>query len=332
MSLHIMEIPESQAELAGWLEEHLVGLQLGELVAELSAVHADRNDENVTLEQLLGDELPAALSQGLGTLSPAKLRGLLQHPRLLLDLQERLLFESGEYWQRHPARSDELDDLSDRSWRILAPAIAPPPAEPASDRPRTQPRAGGAPSGSRTPWSAIAATAATIMLAALVLHETGYLSVNLNPDNAVTMQPAADPPPAPDDPATPDTPPPATSGWGWERPGALPTGVEDEVYLNTLANSAYEWFRKRPEDREGVAKRIAQFRDGCDLLIHSDHPPLAQEDQMWLRERCLAWRDKLDSHLAALEEGADPVTIRGQADETINKLISALRSRAETLS
>ncbi|MFG0333431.1 MAG: hypothetical protein ACF8TS_08730, partial [Maioricimonas sp. JB049] len=79
MSLHIMDIPESQAELAGWLEEHLLGLHLGELVAELAAVHADNNGKSVTLEQLLGDELPEALSKGLGAISPAKLRGLLQH-------------------------------------------------------------------------------------------------------------------------------------------------------------------------------------------------------------------------------------------------------------
>ncbi|QDU35874.1 hypothetical protein Mal4_01560 [Maioricimonas rarisocia] len=331
MSLHIMDIPESQAELAGWLEEHLVGLQLGELVAELSAVHADSNGESVTLEQLLGDELPVALTKGLGAISPAKLRGLLQHPQLLLNLQEHLLFDAGEYWQKHPARSSEMDDLSERSWRILAPAIAPPPSAPASDRPRPQPRSGGTAARSRMPWSAIATTAATIMLAALVLHETGYLKFDPDPGNAVAVQPAPAPE-TPEDPVTPDSPAPAASGWGWERPGALPTGVEDGVYLNTLANSAYEWFRKRPQDREAVAKRIEQFRSGCDVLIHADHPPLAQEDQMWLRERCLAWRDKLDSHLAALEEGADPVTIREQADETINKLISALRSRAETLS
>jgi hypothetical protein len=36
----------------------------------------------------------------------------------------------------------------------------------------------------------------------------------------------------------------------------------------------------------------------------------------------------LDDHLTALEAGADPVKVRGDADETIRKLQAALRERA----
>jgi len=107
----------------------------------------------------------------------------------------------------------------------------------------------------------------------------------------------------------------------------LPPGV----YLDRLADAAGEWFKKRPDDPNALARRIGEFRQGCSVLILSPHKPLAAQDRAWLVEKCRAWAAKLDAHLAALEGGASAAQVRDEADATINKLIAALRERAQAL-
>src|SRR6185437_7969050 len=50
--------------------------------------------------------------------------------------------------------------------------------------------------------------------------------------------------------------------WGWAKPGALPEKATREEYLNNLASEAQEWFKKKPDDPQALAQRIAQFRQG----------------------------------------------------------------------
>jgi hypothetical protein len=85
-------------------------------------------------------------------------------------------------------------------------------------------------------------------------------------------------------------------------------------------------------ERLELARRITEFRQGCSVLILSDHKPLTADDRAWLVERCRAWVAKLDAHLAFLESGQPAATIRDQADATIHALIAALRERAKPMS
>ncbi|MEQ9408153.1 MAG: hypothetical protein RIK87_10530 [Fuerstiella sp.] len=103
------------------------------------------------------------------------------------------------------------------------------------------------------------------------------------------------------------------------------------AYLDSLADSAQEWFGKRPDTARAVATRIAQFRQGCSTLILADHAPLSAEDRTWLVGKCRARATKLDGHLAAVEAGQDAATVLTAADDTVNKLITALRGRAAEL-
>ena len=67
-----LEIPDEPAELADWLERHLVGPDLAALVAELEAVHgADAPGASARLDEVLGDRGDAVMAQGLSAL-PAK--------------------------------------------------------------------------------------------------------------------------------------------------------------------------------------------------------------------------------------------------------------------
>jgi hypothetical protein len=119
------------------------------------------------------------------------------------------------------------------------------------------------------------------------------------------------------------------NAWGWARPGALPSHVSRTDYLNHLADAAKEWFQSRPDGAEPVAIRIGEFRQGCSLLILSDHPPLDAADREWLNENCRAWSARFDGYLIALEAGGDPFVIGRQADRTVEAIEASLRARAK---
>jgi hypothetical protein len=103
MKLIALEIPDDAADLAGWLDGHLVGLDLSALVAELETI--GRLGERpatppLSLETILGKEREVVLARGLASLSQDRLRQLLRHPRLLLDLQELIRSSGRPYWHR----------------------------------------------------------------------------------------------------------------------------------------------------------------------------------------------------------------------------------------
>lgn len=285
----MLDIPDDEADLAPWLERELVGLHLRDLVLELEALCADRN-ESIDLDSLLGDRTADVLEHGLGRLAPQTLRTLLQNPASLLQLQERVLVDGSDYWQ-NVERSAEHRQMADAGWERLAgelsetaPAVAAEPGRP-HERPRTT-----------LAWLTLAAAA--LLLVSVSLWRW---------------------------------PQPQGAGWGWQQPGALAVDVSAAEYLRHLAGLAEEWFNQRPVTPPELAQRILEFRAGCSKLILSEHEPLPPEDRAWLRERCRAWAKKLDAQVAALETGAEPELIRQKTDETIRKLIDALRKRADSL-
>jgi hypothetical protein len=108
--------------------------------------------------------------------------------------------------------------------------------------------------------------------------------------------------------------------------------VSADRYLNGLADAAEDWFKKRPEKPADLARRLNEFRQGCSTLILAPHQPLAAKDRQWLVDKCRAWAVKLDRHLTDVEAGKDVLQVRREADETVEKLIAALRTRAAEVS
>lgn len=302
MNLRVFDIPEETADLAAWLETHLVGPDLGELVAELAAIHdipaslstglaaLERPDEGA-LEKSLGRELPAILRNGLRNIPRMQLQVLLRKPQLLLDLQERVLVEGGNFWRERQLRESASVAPIEKIWSELQPALAVPLVSPA---------------GNRLKWT----VRALMLLAASIMGVAAGLYFS---------RPAAPQPGA--------NPQVAQGGWGWNKPDAFPQNLDPKSYLGRLAEGAEEWFKTRPESREDLDKRIAQFRKGCDTLVRAEHQPLSATDRDWLRERCRVWSDKFDKHLTDLRSGKDVLQVREEADGTIQKLVTALRSR-----
>jgi hypothetical protein len=296
MILYALDIPDDPARLPGWLERHLVGMHLAELVAELSAAHAGPVSEGTTLQEALGAHLESVLEEGLGRVPPQTLQQLLREPRLLLDLQE-VIFACGEaYWDRVAQQTPAGRDRVARGRRRLDAFLA---AERGGHGPATLPFRPTR--WYRRPLFVSLATAAAVLLAIFAYHHHG---------------------PRPEQPA---------GGWGWNRPGAMPDSLTASAYLENLADGAGEWFKKRPESAPEIAARVADFRKGCSTLIFAAHKPLAEDDRKWLVERCRAWAETIDKHLTELEAGEDPLRVRQDMDATVRTLINKIRERAQAL-
>lgn len=135
MRLTSLEIPDDPQQWAPWLEEAIAGSHLGELVDEL-VILLDVKTEGATLTEICGPQLPAVAERGLSALSSAQIRSLLRSPQRLLDLQEWLLVEGGDYWQRSFS-AVELSTDSRAAWSRLKLQLeqhSQPPASPRASR------------------------------------------------------------------------------------------------------------------------------------------------------------------------------------------------------
>lgn len=291
MKLQIADIPENAADIPAWLEGQLLGPHLGELVAELAAVH-QQSTATVTLDDVVGTHRADVLERGLGVLSPARFSRLLTNPRLLFALQELVLIEGGPYWSNVPPADNLLLETQfergrERLRAFLDGQLAPvvPVTLTALRRPAAQERA-------RFPWAwAVLATAAAVGLAV-------YLGR------------------------------PPMAEWGWNNSGLLTAQVTGPEYLNRLADAVLEWNNQPRDSKARLAQRLGELKSGCDKLIAANHPQLSQADQTWLLDKCKAWAGKIDDLRKSLDQGEDPDAVRKRADETIQNFVDALRQKA----
>ncbi len=118
--------------------------------------------------------------------------------------------------------------------------------------------------------------------------------------------------------------------YGWNKPGVFDVALEKPAYLQHLADRANEWFDQKPTNAAQLASRMKAFRESCDKLLAAQHPQLPAADRDWLYERCRLWAGKIDASLAKLN--ADPSQLKAvnaEMDETVKKLMTALRERAK---
>jgi hypothetical protein len=293
--VRIGDVPDDPERLGGWLEGHLVGLELGNLTTELAAVHQRAGDDKSSLGDILGEQRSELLEDGLSTLSAGQMRRILQTPRLLMELQELILSEGGSYWVQLAGSAETDVNAIEGVWSRLQPAMGA-PAPDSTDTVAT------AKAAWYRPWLVSVVTAVFVLIGVQLARQTG--------------QPAGD--------AEVGT----QGGWDWAQPEALPENVAAGEYLTALADGAGAWFNQRPETAPELARRISELRQGCTTLLLADHRALSRSDRDWLLTECRAWAQALDEHLAAVEAGEDVLTVRSAADETVNSLMDALRERA----
>jgi hypothetical protein len=295
MRLVAFEIPDEPTELPAWLESQLLGFELAALVAELEAIHGDLGPNALPLDRLLGSDRGAMLERGLSALPLDRLREFLHHPRRLLDLQELVLVEGGAYWQNLSTGGQESARLGAAMWRRLHDLMTAGGATtPTVPTPCASTR--------RNLWRLVAvpATAASL-LAAILVYQRSH-------EPAETI---------------------ASAGkWGWLRPDAFPQELPAPQYLNRLADEAAEWLKKRPDEPVSLARRIAEFRQGCTALLLAEHRSLSPHDRQWLAEICRQWASDLDKYLAEVENRVNPLLVRAKVDETARKIAKELRDHA----
>ncbi|MCX7423927.1 MAG: hypothetical protein NT013_30955 [Planctomycetia bacterium] len=289
MKLPSLDMPDNPQLVPSWLEHHLIGLELGEVVAELEAVHGPARTPT-TLDEVCGSDLPKVLEQGLTALPREQLRRLLKQPGLLLELQERVLIDGGTYWNSLPLELEHIAAVEHVFNVLKQNSFQAPRLTSTLETCATKTRA------SLRRSRRIVLTAAAVVLAAFGLW--------LFPK--------------------PDQHPPA---WGWNRPGTFAADVTTDQYLDRLADRADEW-RRRPHDApDQLHNDLTDFRQACLIMLEATHDPLPPEQRDELKKRCRKWLGKIDDHLAALDAGDNLAEVRQQADETIGKLAAAIRKR-----
>ncbi|MCE9533123.1 MAG: hypothetical protein K8T89_18650 [Planctomycetes bacterium] len=296
-----MTIPAESRDLGRWLDEQIAGRHLRAVVEELAAVHRSAPAPAGTFEELLGDVFVEIMERGLAAIPHHRLIALLKQPDLLLTLQEAVLSEGGPYWDKVAASDEDLTLLTANGRRRLEKDVEPAmPARPAAPI-------------WRHPFVVSFATAAVVLIAVFAINRR---APGPTPDKTeVAKKPDESPAP----------------GWGWNKPDALPNNLAAPDYLAKLGVAVTEWSDRRPENAVDLSKRLNEFRQGCSMLLLATHQPLPADEKTWLKNRCRDWAKKINTHLADLEAGTDPIRVRVEVDETVRDIAAALRSRAENL-
>lgn len=354
MSLPFLNELPAPDDWPSWLEGHLLGLELGDLVVELTALgervgHRDPLHRPPELDELLGDDFPAVLEEGLSVLSLETLEELLRYPSLLLKLQERVLLEGGLYWQRVPLSMDHKDQV-EQSWLRLEALL---------------PVGAGAEGDWQQRPTVLGETSHTIEVAWPTDHLLDSIPGPAPEPLASDCQFACEPEPEVSaeaiiqsvetiQPAWPagrgklgwagllsaaaavlllvwQPWSPRPQPWGFNHPGALAASDHPAEYLQQLANAGEEWFAKRPTDPRGLQIRLTSFVKGCDALLQAEHAVLSAADREFLLEQCRQCRDTLAGQLARLESSADLALLQAESDRAVRKLIDHLRQRAAEL-
>lgn len=215
-----------------------------------------------------------------------------QYPDRLFELQELVLVHGSSYWNDVP-RPSSLAASSARNFQALETELRKKSVKRSSNP--VQHSASPRNTMSRRAW--LATTAAATFTVGLGL---GWLIPRANP---------------------------SVGGMAWTRPDAFRPATNGEEFLTRLATLAKEWFDERPATRTQLANRIIDFRNGC-ARLQLNVAVIPAADRTWLVADCRKWSGKLDQHLIALEDGRALEVVQQEVDETIQKLITKLNSKA----
>lgn len=310
MSLRVLQIPDAIANWPAWLESELVGIQLYDLVQELELL-SRTEPKTSSLDESLGESRQAVLESGLGSLSPSQLRTLLRNPQQLIELQELVFVEGGDYWQSVP-RSDSLQTIVNQQWHALASelfessvskdqTIEPPPivVAPERDAPAVglssdtnvdvRPHSDSPLLGRRTVvWTALAALAACFLLTIIPLFRS------------------------------------SEGAQFFARASLQRSSLVGKDYLELVADTIRSDWNNQPSEPNGIRDQLIAIRDSCDVLLGSELGQLRPEVATELKTRCKKWQTKFNDALEQLASGADPNSVQAEANQIIRKLLEVL--------
>lgn len=314
MRLLIHEIPDESGDLPGWLEQQVVGLHLGDLIDQLAVLFEDADQEvHQSLQSIWGDKFVRITQEGLSCLDQKELGYLLRHPQLLGELQDAIFQRGGDYWLSVPLSEEHLQMTKRSHAKFLSEF-----EREEEQQSVARESSGSAPPPSRSSIPVSRASKYDVVRVPEQLKEYGQSAWRRKVPMLVTaaliliavgvwlFRPAA------------------TAGFA--PASLLAADVSSTALLGSLADSAPDVERS---SRSSLERQLVGFGKDCDRLQRARLPQLATADRDWLQERCAAWAEKLDGHLADLRSGTKSVEqIANEANATITALQAALRARA----
>lgn len=298
MIARVLDIPDDDASMATWLDGQIVAPELHDFMAELSAVHGLTEPRRpATIREAsawLGNSLPAVLERGTVALDRRHRADLLRNPSLLPGLQELIFVSGGDHWREVVSRMNPRPGMAKET---LLRRISGAAGSPSADR-LAKPFTRRSDGQRRFATSALAALAAGILVAVA----TWSLLRPAEGDRLL----------------------------GWNRPGVFASAAPD-AYLDRLADAASEWSGDPVATELHLSGRLRSLLAACDRLLATPHETLGVADREWLMERCRTWRSKFAGQLAALDETHDVAVVRTEMTATVNKLVEALRRRADEI-
>jgi hypothetical protein len=304
----ILDMPESPAELARWLDRILMSEDLAVIVDELTVVH-QTDDEAISVEEArdwLGDSFPAVMDRGLGALSQSRLRQLLVRPCLLPAMQELALVSGGPYWNQV---------MRDVPTKVAASVVE-------RELPRNR---------SNSRWLfAFVPLAVAVSVAAFVAIDAGRDKGSIKPlphsDLTVTRGTGGD---TVGESGGHDNP------WGWNRTDVL-DGINSPGEIPTrLADALNEWFslgKAAGTDIQSFTLRVNEMWAGCEQFSTQPFNGMPADLNQRLRGSIAAFQQKLEAVLNTLDgplpEGERASTLaaaRSSVDSCVSEAVETLR-------
>ncbi len=296
--VHVLDIPENDAELGPWLESLLVSRDFGDVVSQLAFLTQGMSPSEPS--EMSGETLEAIVNQGFSTVSQEQCRQLLKNSEVLIELNERIFENGSQYWMSklEPAEADENQFFESTAASILGTSSPDDSRDAATELATNSPTPS---SGfSRRQLLAMAASVLAILCGVYLVQNAGSES---------------------------DTP------WGWQSAQAMPQGVSADQYFQSLGDSAEEWFKQKSMTAETLASNLQSLSSGCQRLIDAPHESLSSDQRAWLIEKCEVWKKDIDQLLAdakAIGDDSNALTaVTNAADDLVSKIALALINQSK---
>ena len=325
----IFTIPEETNELNQWLDSIIVGPRFRQLVGELNQVR-DISKETADLAKArdwAGTNLSSLLKDGTVGLHEDCVRELLQWPNMLEAVQELVLLEGGEYWQK---KLSESSDIQDRAAEIRKKIFQ--PLEPA--------RSGLSTSNnhSRTWTYQFGGIAALLLLGVFLVSQ-----VPEKQQPEVTKPNGTLPPSQlmrgdsdqPNEPGNNNK----TILWNWAQIDSKEKDTRDEQ-LKYFADTLEDWFdvTKNITSLQDLSLSLSELWLGCELVISMPLQSLEEQDKSSLRTSMTNLQQQVTDIIEEINReisASSPKqgrfsSIKQKADEIVRKSIEDIRRLSDT--
>lgn len=292
MTIRMLTIPDDHIAWPDWLEQQLVGVQLHELIEELRIANAAASrEQSESLNDILtNQQLTFIAESGLGVLETSQIQRLLSDPEALLELQEHVLINGGDYWQTIPVGTQATNSLDRIRSRLLT----------HEDTNASFPLQG--PREKMAGWTSRRVAGWVVSVVVMLL--VGVFAWRSQPHGSGHVL--------------------GTPGLLASK------STSSEDYLRRISDAGETWFQQDRSSTTALVTLLEDTSRDCQILIDARHNVLSPEERDWFVGKCRNWKAVFDETLASLRDGSITLEVaRDRSDLTMMKLVSALRNGPE---